>query len=89
MPRVLGTRTIEMPTAPTGIERDADRMAMWRATYERKAMTKPRQAIAVSGCGEQAEYACWALTGRERIGRGLRTVYYGSSCNEEHADAPK
>jgi len=83
MPRVSAGRTIELPHPPAPIASDPERLAMWRATWEREAMEEPRQTIAVSGCGERAEYACWALVGQVRVGRALRTVYYGSSCNQE------
>ncbi len=71
-----------MPEAPARIARDAERLSMWRAARERESLQDPRQTIAVSGCGERATYACWALTGREPVGRGMRTVYIGASCSQ-------
>jgi hypothetical protein len=80
--RVEAGRLIDIPEAPVRIARDAERLAMWRAAHEREILQDPRQTIAVTGCGEQATYACWALTGRVPAGRGTRTVYVGASCSQ-------
>ena len=80
--RVDARRLIDMPEAPARIASDAERLSMWRAAHERESLQDPRQTVAVTGCGEQATYACWALTGRVPAGRGMRTVYIGASCTE-------
>jgi hypothetical protein len=80
--RVVAERVVPMPEAPARIARDAERLAMWRAAHQRDGLDDPRQTIAVTGCGERSTYACWATTGREPAGRGMRTVYLGASCSE-------
>ena len=81
--RVTAGRRFEMPAAPARIASDAERLAMWRAAHERAGLEDSRQTVAVTGCGERATYVCWALLGREPVGRGMRTVYFGASCSEQ------
>jgi hypothetical protein len=82
--RVVAERAIPVPAAPLAIASDPERLAMWQRTYSRRARGDPRQTIVLSGCGEQATYACWDYVGyggRSRHGRKIE-IYIGSSCNE-------
>jgi hypothetical protein len=84
--RVAAGRLVTIPTPPPEIEIDPERRAMWRATYERRALADPRQTIAASGCGHETVYACWTLVGREWTGRHVTVFDIGSSCIEASGD---
>jgi hypothetical protein len=83
MGRVMAERVEPVPPAPAAIARDAERLAMWRETFETRAQQSLKQTIVVSGCGESTTYTCYDWVGHRtgRHGRRYR-VFLGTACLE-------
>jgi hypothetical protein len=86
--RVSARRIVPMPTPPTIIEVDEERLALWRREWKLRAKTDDRMLIEVDGCGTRTTYSCWEVadysTNVNTTGRGKKRILVGTVCLAEN-----
>jgi hypothetical protein len=86
--RTLVRRIIDVPPAAPDVERDPERLTLWREMWERRASTDHRLIIEVAGCGARAVYSCWEVAAYSDdpryTGRGPKKIVVGAVCLTEN-----
>jgi hypothetical protein len=86
--RVSARRIVPMPTPPTIIEVDEERLALWRTEWKLRAKTDERMLIEVTGCDTRTTYSCWEVadysTNLNTTGRGKKRILVGTVCLAEN-----